>query len=44
VNKLDLEREVIIKEAGARLGINTTGELLDPRFDYVFKKVIPTSA
>ena len=39
VNKLDPEREVIIKEAGAKLGINTTGELLDPRFDYVFKRI-----
>ena len=36
---MDLEREEIIKEAGVKLGINTTGELLDPRFDYVFKRI-----
>lgn len=28
-----------IREAGQKLGINTTGELLDPRFDYVFKRI-----
>ena len=39
VNDVDLEREEIIKEAGTRLGINTSGELLDPRFDYVFKRI-----
>ena len=36
---MDLEREEIIKKAGYIIGINTTGELLDPRFDYVFKRV-----
>ena len=34
-----MEKEEIIKSAGEILGINTTGELLDPRFDYVFKRI-----
>jgi predicted transposase/invertase (TIGR01784 family) len=34
-----LTKEDILKEAGVKLGINTTGELLDPRFDYVFKRI-----
>jgi predicted transposase/invertase (TIGR01784 family) len=35
----NLDREDEIKEAGSRLGINTTGKLFDPRFDYVFKRI-----
>ena len=34
-----MDRSEEIREAGAKLGINTTGELLDPRFDYVFKRI-----
>ena len=38
-----MQKEEIIKSAGEILGINTTGELLDPRFDYVFKRIMPSS-
>lgn len=39
MNNMDLTKDEIIKKAGVKLGINTTGELLDPRFDYVFKRI-----
>ena len=37
-----MDRENIIK-AGLKLGINTAGELLDPRFDYCFKRIFTAS-
>ena len=36
---MNTERENKLKEAEIKLGINTKGELLDPRFDYVFKRI-----
>ena len=36
---MDIEREKRLQEAEAKLGINTKGQLLDPRFDYVFKRI-----